>query len=137
MRTPGGIQETRVFSQGGVMIITMLSKQPKARQFRSWAVRILKSYRKGLINRLMSSAERKPDWDGLCIHAERNDELARATLMDDGFTEDGEIPPEYKVKPNLKVRAKLNALVINQNKWALNVYRHLGIPLPKQYRLSF
>lgn len=37
--------EQRVFNEEGVMIITMLSRQPKAAEFRKWAVQILKSHR--------------------------------------------------------------------------------------------
>lgn len=40
-------QNTRVFTEDGIYEITMLSKQPKARQFRSWIRTILKSLRKG------------------------------------------------------------------------------------------
>ena len=37
----------RVFNEEGVMIITMLSRQPKAAEFRAWAVKVLKAYRRG------------------------------------------------------------------------------------------
>lgn len=37
----------RVYNEEGVMIITMLSRQPKAAEFRRWAVQILKAYRHG------------------------------------------------------------------------------------------
>lgn len=47
LTTPGGTQPTRIFNEEGVMIITMLSRQPKAREFRRWAVKVLKAYRRG------------------------------------------------------------------------------------------
>ncbi len=43
----GTKQETRIFTEDGIYEITMLSKQPKAREFRSWVRKILKSLRKG------------------------------------------------------------------------------------------
>lgn len=49
-QTPSGsVQKrpTRVYNEEGVMIITMLSRQPKAAAFRAWAVGILKAYRRG------------------------------------------------------------------------------------------
>lgn len=41
------LRDVRVFSEEGVMILTMLSSQPAAAQFRAWAVRVLKAYRHG------------------------------------------------------------------------------------------
>lgn len=38
---------TRVFNEEGVMIITMLSRQQKAKEFRRWAVGVLKAFRRG------------------------------------------------------------------------------------------
>jgi prophage antirepressor-like protein len=43
----GKTYKTRLYNEEGVMIITMLSRQPKAMEFRSWAVNILKTYRQG------------------------------------------------------------------------------------------
>lgn len=40
-------RNVRVFNEEGVMIITMLSSQPNARDFRSWAVKVLRAYRAG------------------------------------------------------------------------------------------
>lgn len=40
-------REVRVFNEEGVMVLTMLSRQPKAAAFRRWAVKVLKSYRTG------------------------------------------------------------------------------------------
>ena len=39
-------REVRVFNEEGVMIICMLSQQPKAREFRRWAVEVLKRERR-------------------------------------------------------------------------------------------
>lgn len=46
---PNDRQPTRIFNEEGVMIITMLSRQPKAAEFRRWAVQVLKAYRHGLL----------------------------------------------------------------------------------------
>lgn len=40
-------RSVRVFNEEGVMIVTMLSRQPKAAAFRAWAVGVLKAYRRG------------------------------------------------------------------------------------------
>lgn len=47
---PSGViqrRPVRVFNEEGVMVLTMLSSQPKAREFRAWAVQILKAWRRG------------------------------------------------------------------------------------------
>lgn len=41
------LRSVRIFNEEGVMILTMLSSQPKAAEFRAWAVKILKAYRHG------------------------------------------------------------------------------------------
>lgn len=41
------LRPVRVFNEEGVMILTMLSSQPKAAAFRAWAVAVLKAYRHG------------------------------------------------------------------------------------------
>lgn len=43
----GQRRSVRIFNEEGVMILTMLSSQPKAADFRAWAVTILKAYRHG------------------------------------------------------------------------------------------
>ena len=43
----GQRRSVRVYNEEGIMIITMLSRQPKAAEFRAWAVQILKAYRRG------------------------------------------------------------------------------------------
>jgi prophage antirepressor-like protein len=41
------VQDTRAFTEDGIYEVTMLSNQPKAKEFRSWVRAILKSLRKG------------------------------------------------------------------------------------------
>jgi len=45
MSTDGKQYDTRVYNEEGVMMVCFFSKQPKAAQFRKWAVKILKAYR--------------------------------------------------------------------------------------------
>lgn len=45
--TTGGTQQTRTFTEDGIYEVTMLSKQPKAREFRAWIRGILKALRRG------------------------------------------------------------------------------------------
>lgn len=48
LTTPdGGTQNTRVFTEDGIYEITMLAKTEKAKEFRMWVRKILKSLRKG------------------------------------------------------------------------------------------
>lgn len=48
LTTPnGGTQDTRVFTEDGIYEVTMLSNQPKAKEFRAWIRKILKGLRKG------------------------------------------------------------------------------------------
>lgn len=47
MRTPGGLQETRVFTEDGIYEVTMLAKTEKAKSFRSWVRKILKGLHAG------------------------------------------------------------------------------------------
>jgi len=43
--TPGGIQETTVFSEQGIYLLIMFSNQPKAKGFRSWVANTTKQIR--------------------------------------------------------------------------------------------
>lgn len=43
----GGTQNTRIFTEDGIYEITMLAKTEKAKEFRSWVRKILKSLRRG------------------------------------------------------------------------------------------
>lgn len=45
--TDGKQYETRIFTEDGIYEVTMLSKHPKAREFRAWIRGILKALRKG------------------------------------------------------------------------------------------
>ena len=45
----GKQRDQRLFNEEGVMIITMLSRQPRAAEFRRWAVKVLKAYRHGAL----------------------------------------------------------------------------------------
>ncbi len=48
LTTPnGGTQKTRVFTEDGIYEVTMLSSQPKAKEFRAWIRRVIKDLRKG------------------------------------------------------------------------------------------
>lgn len=42
----GKEREIRIYNEEGVIIITFLSKQPKAAEFRKWGAKILKTYRR-------------------------------------------------------------------------------------------
>ena len=39
--------ETRIFIEDGIYEVTMLSRQPKAKEFRAWVRQVIKSLRKG------------------------------------------------------------------------------------------
>lgn len=54
--TAGGTQNTRTFTEDGIYEITMLSGQPKAKEFRAWVRGILKVLRSGDA-KLVSSAD--------------------------------------------------------------------------------
>ncbi|MCI9247461.1 MAG: hypothetical protein HFJ30_10280 [Clostridia bacterium] len=47
MITPSGEQETRIFTEDGIYEITMLAKTEKAKEFRAFIRKLLKSLRKG------------------------------------------------------------------------------------------
>lgn len=40
-------QQTRLFTEDGIYEVTMLSRQPKAKEFRAWVRQVIKSLRKG------------------------------------------------------------------------------------------
>lgn len=52
----GGTQSTRTFTEDGIYEVTMLSGQPKAKEFRSWIRGILKALRSGKA-KLVSTAD--------------------------------------------------------------------------------
>ena len=41
----GGVQDTRVFTEDGIYEVTLLSKTEKAKEFRAWVRKLLKSLR--------------------------------------------------------------------------------------------
>lgn len=45
--TAGGTQSTRTFTEDGIYEVTMLSNQPKAKEFRAWIRKVLKALRRG------------------------------------------------------------------------------------------
>lgn len=56
--TTGGPQETRIFSEEGVYMITFFSQSQKAREFRKWVARLLKAYRQGKLGMGTAAKER-------------------------------------------------------------------------------
>jgi len=71
--TDGKMYETRIYSEEGVMIITMRSNQPVARDLRRWFVQIIKAHRHNMLEapgqimalkRQMDKAllKLRPDW---------------------------------------------------------------------------
>jgi prophage antirepressor-like protein len=68
----GGVTQlrpVRVFNEEGVMILTMLSSQPKAAEFRAWAVGVLKAFRHG--NLALSSPANRQRLLETCIKESR------------------------------------------------------------------
>ncbi len=45
--TPSGTQSTRVFTEDGIYEVTLIAKTAKAKEFRAWVRKLLKSLRKG------------------------------------------------------------------------------------------
>lgn len=56
--TPGGPQDTRIFSEEGVYMITFFSQSPKAKEFRKWVAKLLKAYRQGKLGTGPAARER-------------------------------------------------------------------------------
>jgi prophage antirepressor-like protein len=63
------LRPVRVFNEEGVMILTMLSSQPKAALFRAWAVGVLKAFRHG--NLTISSPANRQRLLETCIKESR------------------------------------------------------------------
>lgn len=55
--TPSGEQETRVFTEDGIYEVTMLAKTEKAKEFRAFIRKLLKSLRKGEVKLIKPSNE--------------------------------------------------------------------------------
>jgi prophage antirepressor-like protein len=56
--TDGKSYETRVFNEEGVMLVCILSGQPRAKAFRRWAVSVLKQHRHGEFDKLRADNAR-------------------------------------------------------------------------------
>lgn len=54
----GGTQETRIFTEDGIYEVTMLSKQPKAKEFRAFVRKTLKALRKNEVVLAKPQSER-------------------------------------------------------------------------------
>ncbi|MCP5340412.1 MAG: hypothetical protein H7A16_09600 [Sinobacteraceae bacterium] len=74
------LRPVRVFNEEGVMILTMLSQQPKAAAFRAWAVKILKAYRHGQLV-LQNPANRERLLETCIKEARFGNEAALHTLI--------------------------------------------------------
>lgn len=72
LRTPSGEQETRVFTEDGIYEVTMLAKTEKAKEFRAFIRKLLKSLRKGE-NKLIKTSE----YQKLTAEAKLNNSRAR------------------------------------------------------------
>jgi len=57
MRTPSGIQETRIFNEDGIYEVAFLARTERAKEFRSWVRQILKGLRKGELELLKKQLE--------------------------------------------------------------------------------
>ena len=57
MGSPSGTQTTRVFNEDGIYEVAFLAKTEKAKEFRSWVRKILKSLRKGELELLRKQVE--------------------------------------------------------------------------------
>jgi len=57
MRTPSGMQETRIFTEDGIYEVAFLAKTEKAKEFRSWVRKILKGLRTGELELLIKQIE--------------------------------------------------------------------------------
>jgi len=57
MRTPSGIQETRIFNEDGIYEVAFLARTERAKEFRSWVRKILKGLRKGELELLRKQIE--------------------------------------------------------------------------------
>lgn len=57
LSTPSGKQETRVFTEDGIYEVTMLAKTEKAKEFRAFIRKLLKSLRKGEVKIVKPSNE--------------------------------------------------------------------------------
>lgn len=59
LTSEAGQRSTRVFTEDGIYEVTMLAKTEKAREFRAWVRRLLKSLRRGTLNIYIDSFPQK------------------------------------------------------------------------------
>lgn len=75
------MRSVRCFNEEGVMILTMLSSQPAAAEFREWGVKVLKAYRRGEL--ALASAGQRDTVLALCIKEARfGNPVAMHTLIE-------------------------------------------------------
>ncbi|WP_018934468.1 BRO-N domain-containing protein [Gracilibacillus lacisalsi] len=55
----GGTQKTRIFNEDGIYEVTMLSKKPKAREFRAFVRKLLKQLRRGEVQLVQPQSEQE------------------------------------------------------------------------------
>lgn len=60
LTTPGGTQETRIFTEDGIYEVTMLAKTEKAKEFRAFVRKLIKSIRKNEMRAVPDYSELSP-----------------------------------------------------------------------------
>jgi len=86
----GGTQETRVFTEDGIYEVTMLARTEKAKEFRAFVRKVLKSLRKGEIKLIKT-----PELQKLQVEAKLNNSRARVANVWLKLAEKTNIP-EFK-----------------------------------------
>lgn len=81
----GGTQETRIFTEDGIYEVTMLSKQIKAKEFRAFVRKILKSLRKGELQIVQHQQKLPGSYKeallALVEEVEKNEQLTTTNLV--------------------------------------------------------
>lgn len=88
--TPSGMQETRVFTEDGIYEVTMLARTEKAKEFRAFVRKVLKSLRKGETKLIKT-----PELQKLQVEAKLNNSRARVANVWLKLAEKTNIP-EFK-----------------------------------------
>ncbi len=91
----GQKRRIRVYNEEAIMIITMLSRQPKAAEFRAWAVQILKAYRRGEL--VMSTPGERDRLLELCIRESGNGNIAAMDTLITRYGYRSELKEEQQV----------------------------------------
>ena len=97
-QSKGGLSQRRsfrVYNEEAVMIITMLSRQPKAAEFRAWAVQILKAYRRGEL--IMATPGQRDTLLELCIRESGNGNVAAMDTLVNRYGYRPELHEEQKM----------------------------------------